>query len=246
MTFTRPPDWILPDWPAPAGVHAFVTTRQGGVSTGAHAGMNLGRRCGDQPEAVTENRRRLNGLLPTEPLWLHQVHGSSVVDAHTTAAETEADASVARQAHQVCAILVADCLPVLFASDDGLVVAAAHAGWRGLAGGVLENTVTAMAVDPASLHAYIGPSIGPTAFEVGEDVRTAFCRNSAENESAFIKHLAGKWLCDLPGLARSALKRAGVQSIHGGGDCTWSDPGRFYSYRRDGITGRMAALIWRD
>lgn len=246
MTFSRPTDWILPDWPAPDCVQAFITTREGGVSRGAHAGMNLGARCGDQPDAVAENRRRLRELLPAEPLWLHQVHGSSVVDAHTTAAETDADASVARQAHRVCAILVADCLPVLFSSDDGNVVAAAHAGWRGLAGGVLENTVAAMAVDPASLHAYIGPGIGRTAFEVGEDVRTAFCRITAANETAFSPRRAGKWLCDLPALARSTLQRAGLHSIHGGNDCTWSDPARFYSYRRDGLTGRMAALIWRE
>lgn len=246
MIFTHPPSWILPDWPAPGTVHAFITTREGGVSTGAHAGMNLGLRSGDTPEAISENRRRLRALLPTEPLWLRQVHGNNVVDTQTAAVDTEADASVARHPRQVCAILVADCLPVLFASDDGRVVAAAHAGWRGLAGGVLENTVAAMDIDPAKLHAYIGPGIGPTAFEVGEDVRTAFCQTTAQNEAAFVPHRAGKWLCNLPALARGTLQRAGLHSIHGGGDCTWSDPARFYSYRREGVTGRMAALIWRD
>ena len=246
MTFSRPGSWILPDWPAPASVHAFITTREGGVSAGAHAGMNLGMRSGDTREAVSENRRRLRELLPGEPLWLHQVHGSAVVETQTAAVETEADASIARHPRQVCAIMVADCLPVLFASDDGRVVAAAHAGWRGLAGGVLENTVAAMSIAPARLHAYIGPGIGPAAFEVGEDVRTAFCRDNPEHEAAFTPQRAGKWLCNLPAIARSRLQRAGLNSVHGGSDCTWSDPARFYSYRREGVTGRMAALIWRD
>ncbi len=238
------PQWIVPDWPAPATVRALITTRDGGSSSGPYAGLNLGRRTGDDPAAVTDNHARLQRCLPQPPRWLAQVHGSRVVDADTQTAVPEADASIARHAGTVCAILVADCLPILFTDRAGTCVGAAHAGWRGLAGGVIANTVAGMPAEPGELLAYIGPGIGATAFEVGEDVRHAYCNHAPEREAAFAPLRPGKWLCNLPALARDALRRAGVQQIYGGTLCTYSDAERFYSYRRDHITGRMAALIW--
>ncbi|MGA0025060.1 MAG: peptidoglycan editing factor PgeF [Burkholderiales bacterium] len=241
-----PPQWIVPDWPAPANVHALVTTRDGGVSSGPYASLNLGTRTDDDPAAVAANRARLQAHLPQPPKWLAQVHGSTVVDADGLADIPSADASIARQPDTVCAILIADCLPILFTDRSGSCVAAAHAGWRGLAGGVIANTVARMPADPGELLAYIGPGIGPAAFEVGDDVLHAFCDEAPENRSAFAALRPGKWLCDLPALARVALRRAGLTRIYGGNDCTVSDPQRFFSYRRDKLTGRMAALIWRS
>lgn len=241
---------IIPDWPAPAGIHALVTTRAGGISTGPHSRFNLGLKAGDDAAAVMQNRARLQTLLPQPPRWLAQVHGSRVINADEISADTlndvpEADASVAANPGTVCTIMIADCLPVLFCDRAGRCVGAAHAGWRGLAGGVLANTVARMPAAPADLIAWIGPGIGPEAFEVGDDVWQAFCAGLPENAAAFRRHTPGKWLCDLPALARKALQRAGVGSIHCSGLCTYSDPQRFYSYRRDGVTGRMAALVWR-
>jgi len=240
------PEWIVPDWPAPAGVRAFITTRAGGVSTDAFASFNVGQRAGDDPQAVTANRERLRSMLPQEPRWLKQVHGARVVDADTLADIPEADAAVARNPGTVCAVLIADCIPVLLTDKAGTAVAVAHAGWRGLAGGVVENTVERMALPPRSLMAYLGPGIGPRAFEVGADVRDAFLATDLRAEAAFAPRAAGKWLADLFLLARQRLERCGVGSVHGGNLCTHSDPGRFYSYRRDRSTGRMAALIWRN
>lgn len=237
---------IVPEWPAPAAVRALVTTRSGGVSTGPYASLNLGLRTDDDPAAVAENRARLDRLLPQPPRWLQQVHGSTVVDADQLRDVPQADASVARCAGTVCAIMVADCLPILLADRAGSCVGAAHAGWRGLAGGVLANTIERMPAKPGELMAWIGPGIGPTAFEVGADVLEAFCAATTENREAFKPLKPGKWLCDLPLLARHALQRAGITSIHGGDLCTYRDPERFYSYRRDRITGRMAALIWLE
>ncbi|MGE0559359.1 MAG: peptidoglycan editing factor PgeF [Burkholderiales bacterium] len=241
-----PPQWIVPDWPAPAHVRAVITTRHGGVSSGPYASLNLGARTDDDPAAVAANRARLQAHLPQPPKWLSQVHGSTVVDADGLSGIPSADASVARQPGTVCAILIADCLPILFTDRTGSCVAAAHAGWRGLAGGVIANTVARLPAAPEELLAYIGPGIGPAAFEVGDDVLHAFCDESPEHRSAFAALRRGKWLCDLPALARIALRRAGLTSIHGGRDCTVADPQRFFSYRRDKITGRMAALIWRS
>ena len=235
---------IVPDWPVPARVRALVTTRAGGISTGPYASLNLGLRTEDDPAAVAENRSRIEQLLPQSPRWLQQVHGSAVVDADSLDSAPQADASVARRVGTVCAIMVADCLPILLADRAGTCIGAAHAGWRGLAGGVIGNTVARMAIAPDELVAWIGPGIGPTAFEVGDDELKAFCAASPESRSAFRPLKPGKWLCDLPALARNALQQAGVASIHGGDLCTYRDPGRFYSYRRDRITGRMAALIW--
>ncbi|HUR56714.1 MAG TPA: peptidoglycan editing factor PgeF, partial [Opitutaceae bacterium] len=221
----------------------------GGVSGGAYASFNVGTRTGDDTAAVAENRARLQQLLPAAPLWLTQVHGSRVVTAESAGALCEADACVATEARRVCAIMVADCVPVLFTDVKGSVVAAAHAGWRGLAGGVIRNTVSALNAAGApsgELLAYVGPGIGPRAFEVGPDVLAAFTAENPEAAAAFVPVTEGKWLADLFTLVRQALLRAGVKNIHGGGLCTYSDPARFYSYRRDRTTGRMAALIWRE
>jgi YfiH family protein len=239
------PDWIVPDWPAPACVKALITTRAGGVSTGPFASFNLGLRTGDDPLAVAANRARLNSLLPQPPRWLRQVHGSRVVEADALADAPEADAAIARHPGTVCAVLVADCIPVLLAHETGATVAISHAGWRGLAGGVVENTIRGMGCDPRGITAYLGPGIGSTAFEVGADVRDAFLARDAAAAAAFTPHAAGKWLADLFLLARRCLQRAGVGAIHGGALCTYSDARRFFSYRRERTTGRMAALIWR-
>lgn len=239
-------DWITPEWNAPANVRAVVTTRQGGVSEGAWASMNLGLHVGDRREAVTCNRARLRERLPAEPAWLEQVHGADVVDAECVRAPARADASVARRAGTVCAVMTADCLPVLLCDTAGRVVAAAHAGWRGLAAGVLEATVAHMKVAPATVIAWLGPAIGPQAFEVGEEVRSTLVAADAAAARAFVPADGqGKWLADLYLLARLRLARAGVSQVHGGQWCTHADPVRFYSYRRDGVTGRFASLVWR-
>ena len=231
------PDWIVPDWPAPAGVKALITTRAGGVSAGPFASFNLGMRAGDDPDAVAANRARLSALLPQPPRWLRQVHGSVVV---------EADAAIARRPGTVCAVLVADCIPVLLADRAGTTVGIAHAGWRGLARGVIENTVRAMTGAGRDLIAYLGPGIGPAAFEVGDDVREAFLARDPGAAAAFKSHAAGKWLADLYLLARQSLQRSGVAEVQGGTFCTYSDAQRFFSYRRERTTGRMAAVIWRN
>lgn len=245
-------DWIVPRWPAPAHVHALVTTRNGGASTGSHASLDLGgaslaSASFREAAAIAENRRRVQAFLPAAPVWLAQVHGADVVslDAAPSAAP-RADAAVTRAANVVLAVRMADCLPVLFADRAAPVIACAHAGWRGLAAGVLENTLRAIGGDPANVVAWLGPAIGPAAFEVGADVRDAFVRNDAEAMRAFVDASPGKWLADLEALARMRLARAGIRSIHGGGLCTLSDPARFFSFRRDGTSGRMAAFIWRD
>jgi YfiH family protein len=240
------PDWIVPDWPAPPGVKALVTTRAGGVSTGPFASLNLGFATGDDPRAVAENRARLRAVLPQEPKWLRQVHQARVVHADALATVPLADAAVARRSGTVCAVLVADCIPVLLAERAGAVVGIAHAGWRGLARGVVENTVRALGAHPREVIAYLGPGIGRRAFEVGADVREAFLARDPAAEAAFEPCARSKWLADLFLLARQALRRAGVIEVYGGHDCTHSDAARFFSYRRDRTTGRMAALIWRE
>ena len=235
------------DWAAPANVAGLFTLRGGGTSAGAHASLNLGTRCGDDPARVSANRARLRAhlQLAAEPRWLHQVHGTRVVAAHVVAADAEeADASWTDRPGVVCAILAADCMPVLLCDRAGSVVAAAHAGWRGLAAGVLESTVAALPVPPAQLMAFCGPAIGPRRFEVGTEVREAFCAVDPAAGAAFAAAGPGKHLADLFALARQRLARAGVTAVHGGGRCTVSEPSAFFSYRRDGITGRMAALAW--
>jgi YfiH family protein len=238
---------IEPDWSLPAGVRARVTTRTGGVSAAPYASLNLGTHVGDDPGAVGVNRARLRRLLPAEPLWLQQVHGIGVADADVAGAVPEADAAVARTPGRVCAVLTADCLPVLLCDGAGTVVGAAHAGWRGLADGVIEATLARMAVPPQTVMAWLGPAIGPQAFEVGDEVRARFVGLDAAAAAAFTPaRAAGKWMADLFLLARQRLERAGVGNIQGGGVCTHGDPGRFYSYRRDGVTGRFASLIWLE
>jgi polyphenol oxidase len=256
-------DWIVPPWAAPAGVSALFTTRSGGVSPppwgrspGQGEGMNLGFGSGDDPARVRENRELLRRVLPGDPYWLRQVHGSVVVDADGNRAEgdtsvpPEADASVALRPGAVCAVMVADCMPVLLADAAGRGVAAAHAGWRGLADGVVQATAARLRArldDPAApLVAWLGPCIGPARFEVGRDVLDAMQKRLPDAERAFMPLLTGKYLADLPALARQALAMAAVSDIAGGAWCTVSDPLRFFSYRRDGVTGRHVALIWRS
>lgn len=244
-------DWIVPDWVAPPGIGAFVTTRQGGVSAGSMATMNLGRD-DDDARALATNRRRLEAFLPAVPVWLDQVHGTSVATLDRApapdAVPPRADAAVTRQPGVVCAVLTADCLPVLFAERHGRAVGIAHAGWRGLAAGILEATVGALAdlgAQGRDLVAWMGPAIGPAAFEVGDEVRAAFCARDPGATACFRPSRNGKWLADLYQLSRRRLAAAGVEQVSGGNCCTFSEPARFYSYRRDRTAGRMAALIWR-
>lgn len=235
---------LWPDWPAPARVRSLQTLRGGGCSGAPWASLNLGDHVGDDPECVSRNRALVRGLLPAEPLWLKQVHGVAVADADRSQAMPEADAAMARQPGKVCAVMTADCLPVLFCDRAGSVVAAAHAGWRGLLAGVLEATTDRMAVPPGELMAWLGPAIGAGAFEVGDEVRAAFVARDAAAASAFIPGAPGKWQADIYRLARQRLQTAGLGSISGGERCTVSEPEHFFSYRRDGVTGRMASLIW--
>ena len=241
--------WITPEWAAPGNVRAFVTTRCGGVSAGAYANLNLGLHVGDDATAVKRNREIVAALLPQDPCWLEQVHGIEVADADVVpgdAVPPRADAAVALQPGSVCAVMTADCLPVLLCDAAGTVVAAAHAGWRGLVSGVLEATVVRMACAPASVIAWLGPAIGPTHFEVGDEVREQFVAVDAAAASAFVRGNArGKWMADLYALARLRLAAAGVMQVSGGTMCTYEDQARFFSYRRDGTTGRFATLILR-
>jgi YfiH family protein len=240
--------FIIPNWPAPSNVRAVVTTRAlPGASKPPFDRFNLGTRSGDEPAAVTANRAALVEALalPEAPRWTKQVHGVAVHDADAIVAdaEPEADASVTHQTGRVLAVLTADCLPVFLAADDGTAVGIAHAGWRGLAGGVIEATIAKLGVDPASLVAWLGPAIGPKSYEVGDEVRDAFVRADADAVAAFAPTREGHWLCDLYALARQRLAREGVTRVSGGGFDTFADE-RFYSYRRNRDTGRFASLIW--
>jgi YfiH family protein len=248
-------DWIVPAWAAPSMVRAFFTTRSGGVSTGAAASLDVGsahsRETSDL-DAIAENRRRVARFLPADPVYVEQVHGIAVatIDAANAiaarAAPPVADALVTRAAGVPLAIRVADCLPLLFADREGTVVAAAHAGWRGLAAGVLVATIAAMDAPPSRIVAWIGPAIGPAAFEVGPDVRAAFVADDPSAVVHFSAHGGDRLLADLPGLARRRLARVGVDNVAGGGWCTVAEAQRFHSWRRDRSPGRMAALVWRD
>jgi len=244
--------WLRPEWEAPSRVRAAFTMRSGGVSAPPWDSLNLGRHVGDDPRAVALNRQRVvQGLaLPAEPCWLEQVHGSEVYEvdaaAPTDAAPPpRADAAVTRQSGVVLAIQVADCLPVLLAAEDGSVLGAAHAGWRGLVGGVIEQTVATMGTPPERLVAWLGPCIGPERFEIGAEVREAFL-GAGDAPEAFREGSAGRWLCDLPAIARARLQRLGVGRVAGGSWCTVADPAQFFSHRRDQLTGRMAAMLWRE
>jgi len=238
--------FILPDWPAPHGVRALATTRKGGVSRAPWHGFNLGAHVGDDPAAVAANRALLRLELPAEPVWLAQVHGTQCVDAAVTAPGTQADASYTRQRGVVCAVLTADCLPLLFCDDQASVVAVAHAGWRGLAAGVIEATVAALREPGERLLAWLGPAIGPQAFEVGGEVRDMFVGHDPQAASAFAATADGKWLCDIYQLARQRLDALGIRRVTGADFCTLRDAANFFSYRRDGATGRMASLIWLE
>jgi YfiH family protein len=227
-------DWVVPDWPAPPCVRALSTTR------------DPSRRALSTDAARTELRR----WLPADPVWLAQVHGTAICDADAVLAQSppppRADGVVARRADTVCAVESADCLPVLFTDREGSVVAAAHAGWRGLAAGILEATLAAMRADPADVLVWMGPAIGPRVYEVGADVLSAHCAADPGAVACFAAQRPGKWLADLYALARRRLVHAGVRAIHGGGRCTFSESALFHSYRRDGVAaGRMATLIWR-
>lgn len=254
-----PHDWLVPDWPAPSNVRALCTTRSGGVSQGPYASLNLGDHVGDLPQRVAANRAALRQAAGAAPVFLHQVHGREVatLDAQTPDG-TVADACMTTTLGVACTVMVADCLPVLFTNDTGSRVAAAHAGWRGLAGGVLEQTVESMQarggdaprLDAARLQAWLGPCIGPRAFEVGVEVREAFVAWRAEAAACFVPATPdGKWMADLAELARQRLHAAGIDAIYGNdsseGWCTVNNPLRFFSHRRDGVSGRFATLIWR-
>jgi YfiH family protein len=249
-------DWIVPAWAAPTTVGALCTTRNGGVSTGPAATLDVGPARldaldDDARRAVTANRARIHAFLPSPPVYLEQVHGRDValIDAanvdRARAAPPVADAAVTRVPGVALAVRVADCLPVLFAARDGSVVGAAHAGWRGLAAGVLEATLDAMGVPARDVVAWLGPAIGPTAFEVGDDVRDAFVAAEANDAAAFRPLHAGKWLADLPALARRRLASAGVGAVASLDACTFGDAGRFHSWRRDRSPARLAAYVWR-
>ena len=260
MTTSPPPvDWLVPDW-STTGVGALMTTRSGGVSAAPFDSFNLRSQTGDLPAAVAENQARLARIVGAVPVYLNQVHGARVVrleraDGAPGASVHDADASVATLAGIACAVQVADCLPVLFAAPGGRAVGAAHAGWRGLAGGVIEATLAAVceaaACEPSQVQAWLGACIGPTRFEVGVDVLERFTAPVPVNAAAaspaplrFMPHGPGKWLADLAGLAQDRLHAAGVRAVHGGRWCTVSGPSRFFSFRRDRVTGRMAALVW--
>lgn len=234
------------DWPAPAGVVAGTTCRDGGVSRGAYSSLNLASHVGDDPAAVAVNRKRASAAcgFPSEPRWLRQVHGKNVLRAGASAEPAEADAIVASGPGVVCAVLTADCLPVVFASRHGNEVAAAHAGWRGLAAGVLEATVSAMNASPGDLLAWLGPAISQAAFEVGAEVRAAFLDADPGAESCFRETESGRWLADLYALARRRLAACGLEAVYGGGHCTYAEPETWFSYRRDGECGRMATFIY--
>ena len=277
---------LIPDWPAPAQVKTIQTTRRGGVSVAPYDSFNLGNHVGDSPLAVARNRMLLNELLPSEPVWLEQVHGAAVADADHAACAVQADACIARHRGSVCVVMTADCLPVLLCDMQGSVVGAAHAGWKGLAAGVIEATVQAMDVDPQNLMAWLGPAIGREAFEVGEEVRAIFVGHAPQAASAFtpsplmgegrgegekwlamtrrcgasgagmaashpLPQAAGSasnvsrvWLADLYALARLRLNALGITQIYGGERCTYREREQFFSYRRDGATGRMGTFIW--
>jgi YfiH family protein len=219
-------DFIEPEWPAPARVRAVVTTREFGDLASGDA------------------RRRLRKLLPAEPAWLRQVHGTRVIEAQAALGNPQADAAVARAPNHVCVVMLADCMPVLLADEAGTTVGVAHAGWRGLCAGVIETTLSSMKAKPEETLAWLGPAIGPKVYEVGDEVRAAFVERDAAAAQAFVPTRAGHWLLDLYAVARQRLAKSGVQRVYGGDFCTFSDEKRFFSYRRDRTASRMAALIW--
>lgn len=236
-------DFIIPDWPAPANVKAIQTTRNGGFSVAPYHGLNLGMHVKDDALAVAKNRQLLSQYLPSEPVWLNQVHGIQVIDASNSLCAQDADASFSKHKNVVCVTMTADCLPVLICNKQGTAVASIHAGWRSLCDGVIEATIESLGLQSEDLMAWLGPAIGPKAFEVGSEVRSAFMAQDEEAEQAFSLS-ADKWLGDLYLIARQRLNKRGITQIYGGGECTYSNPTQFFSFRRDGLTGRMATMIW--
>ena len=236
-------DLIIPDWPAPANVKAIQTTRKGGFSVTPYDSFNLGAHVQDDPLAVTKNRQLLSQYLPSEPVWLNQVHGVEVLNAATSLCVQDADASFSQNKNVVCVTMTADCLPVLLCNKQGTAVAAIHAGWRSLCDGVIEATIKSLGQASEDLMAWLGPAIGPKAFEVGSEVRAAFVAQDVQAEQAF-SPVGDKWLGDLYLIARQRLNKQGVSQVYGGGECTFSNPSQYFSFRRDGVTGRMATLIW--
>jgi len=240
-------DFIQPDWPAPENIKACCTTRNAGVSEASYASFNLATHVNDDPQHVLKNRSILKQSLnlPAEPVWLEQVHGVGVLDADNYSSN-QVDAAFSSHINQVCVVMTADCLPVLICNRQGTKVAAAHAGWRGLQAGVIEHTIDALQEEPANCLLWLGPAIGARAFEVGDEVREAFVNEISVTAEAFVANRAGHWLADIYQLACFCLQKKGVNEIYGGGLCTYTDASRFYSYRRDNHTGRMASLIWRE
>ncbi len=238
---------LKPEWPAPENVRAISTTRCGGVSPVPYESLNLGDHVGDDPHNVMHNRQRVREWygIPSEPLWLQQVHGTRVVRADAPGG-LRADGAYTRLPGMVCGVMTADCLPILVCDREGTRVAALHAGWRGLVAGIVEAGVSALGNGGSDLMAWLGPAIGPEAFEVGDEVRELFIRKSEIAEEAFRRSSRGRWLADLYTLARQRLNRSGVQTVSGGDFCTYTDETRFFSYRRDQITGRSATLIWLE
>lgn len=243
MTDALHQSFIVPDWPAPPNVCAIQTTRVGGISAEPFDSLNIGDHVGDNSLHVAQNRQLLASYVPTEPVWMNQVHGVRVLDAAKSSCIESADAAFTKQSNVVCVTMTADCLPVLICNGEGTAVAAVHAGWRSLCDGVIKATVTAMSEESSQLMAWLGPAIGPEAFEVGAEVRNQFIQKDAQAESAFKVH-GDRYLGDLYMIAKQRLNQLGVTQIYGGGLCTYADKSRFFSFRRDGATGRMATLIW--
>lgn len=239
-------DLIIPDWPAPENVKSAVTLRTGGVSEGPYRSLNMALHVGDDGERVRQNRQIVSALLklPSEPIWLEQVHGNSVTRAEHGLIKTQADASFTEETGTVCAVMTADCLPLLICAEDGSQVAAIHAGWRGLLAGVIGNTVATF--EDRDILVWLGPAIGPECFEVGSEVRDAFLLKSESSSAAFRARKNGKWLANIYRLARNQLTELGIARVYGGNFCTVTEADRFFSYRREPVTGRMATLIWRE
>ena len=236
-------DFIIPDWPAPANVKAIQTTRLGGYSIAPYDSLNLGSHVQDDAFAVAKNRQLLSQYLPSEPVWLNQVHGVEVIDAANRLCVQDADASFSKNKNVVCVTMTADCLPILLCNQQGTAVSSIHAGWRSLCDGVIESTIKAMDFEPEDLMAWLGPAIGPDTFEVGAEVRKAFIAKDNQAEQAF-KASGDKWLGNLYLIAKQRLNKHGVVEIYGGGECTYSNASQYFSFRRDGVTGRMATMIW--
>ncbi len=247
MAWTKP-ELITPTWPAPANVKAVCSTRAGGGSVGPYLSLNLGGHMGDTAQAVSYNRQLFQTMaaMPSQPVWLTQTHSTTCLSLSSATPEnTEADASFSRQSGLVCAVMTADCLPILLCNRAGTEVAAVHAGWRGLCNGVIENSLQLFS-QPADCLAWLGPAISQAAFEVGDEVRAAFIKHNPAAASAFIATSHGKWLADLYLLARQRLANFGVTAVYGGDHCTYRQSDTFFSYRRDGQTGRMASAIWLE